>query len=45
MSDDRRAALVEAGRSAMRAYLDHPSLAPAVPRGLEDAEAARPAPG
>jgi predicted acylesterase/phospholipase RssA len=36
MSDDRRAALVDGGRAAMRAYLDRPPLAAAVPRGEED---------
>jgi NTE family protein len=41
MSDERRRALVEAGRSAMRAYFDQPALAEAVSFGLEDAEAAR----
>lgn len=35
MSDERREALVAAGRNAMRAYLDRPPVAPATPRGME----------
>jgi len=37
MSDERRAALVAAGRGAMSVYFDQaPAAAPAVPRGFED---------
>jgi NTE family protein len=42
MSDERRTALIEAGRNAMRAYFDQAEpFAMAVPGGAEDAEAAR----
>jgi len=39
MSDDRRTALVETGRNAMRDYLDNPPAPAAAPRGLKDSEA------
>ncbi len=39
MSDERREALVDAGRLAMRAYLDQPPAPAAVPRGQEAAAA------
>jgi len=35
MSDERRTALVDAGRSAMRAYFDNSPVARPVPRSLE----------
>jgi NTE family protein len=41
MSDERRIALVEAGRRAMRDYFDNLPVPAAVPRGLEDAQAER----
>lgn len=41
MSDERRDALVEAGRNAMRAYFDEPPAALAVPRGMEHIEPTR----
>ena len=41
MSDERRDALVAAGRNAMAAYLDRPPAAAAVPRGIAAAEAER----
>ena len=41
MSDERRTALVEAGRNAMRDYLDNPPAPAAAPRGLRDTEAER----
>jgi len=41
MSDERRTALVQAGRNAMQNYFENPPAPAAVPRGLEDAEAAR----
>jgi hypothetical protein len=41
MSDERRRALVEAGRNAMRDYLDQLPPVGAVQFGLGDAEAAR----
>ncbi|RIK37913.1 MAG: hypothetical protein DCC55_22785 [Chloroflexi bacterium] len=39
MSEPRRNALVDAGRVAMRDYLDRPPVAAAVPRGEEDVAA------
>lgn len=41
MSDERRAALVAAGRSAMGAYFDQPPLALGGARDVEEGEAAR----
>jgi predicted acylesterase/phospholipase RssA len=38
MSDERRNALVEAGKSALRAYFEHPPAPHPAPRGLETAE-------
>lgn len=40
MSEERRAALVAAGRDAMRAYLDRPPVVVAAHRGMADNEAA-----
>jgi predicted acylesterase/phospholipase RssA len=36
MSDERRDALVDAGKRAVRAYFDHPPAPPPIPRGMED---------
>ena len=41
MSDERRAALVEGGRVAMRAYFDRPPATPDGARGFEAAEGPR----
>ncbi len=38
MSDERRDALVDSGRRAMRAYFDHPPVPPHPTRGVADAE-------
>lgn len=38
MSDERRNALVEAGKSAIRAYFEHPPTPHPAPRGLETTE-------
>ena len=41
MSDERRNALVEAGRRAMGAYFDNASAERAMPRGLEATDTKR----
>ena len=41
MGDERRAALVEAGRNAMRAYFDTPPTVAAAPRGRESVASER----
>jgi len=35
MSEERRLALVEAGKRVMRAYFEHPPAARPIPRGME----------